>query len=174
MHTFKLKKDVKPSEQEVALREWLEKNNVTVIINLVGRSRFNDEKWEHDAWSVSVSRPPKPAFNIDFKTGTGLRVLLRGRPPEVIKFPKTLHAESWMKQNCVPHPPEAASVFHSILLDGEAANQSFEDWADDLGMDKDSRKAEKIYEACKEIGFKVRAMFSHAEREEIRKLLEDY
>lgn len=171
---MKLKKNVKPTEQEVALREWLEKNNVTVIINLAGRSRFDDEKWEHDAWSVSVSRPPKPAFNTEFKTGTGNRVLLRGRPSEVIQFPNTLHAEHWMKLNCVPHPPEAANVFHSILLDSEACNESFEDWADNFGMDKDSRRAEKVYEACKEIGFKVRAMFSRAEQEEIRKLLEDY
>ena len=173
---MQLKKNIKPTEQEVALQEWLKKNNVTVtIFNAgVGKKGFDGENWEHDRWVINVSRPPKPEFSTEFSTGVGLRVLLRARPPEIIKYPRTLHAVGWMKQHCVPNPPEVASVFSSYLTEGGAADECFEDWADNFGYDKDSRKAEKAYEACKDIGFKVRGMFTPAEREELRVMLEDY
>jgi hypothetical protein len=34
----------------------------------------------------------------------------------------------------------------------------FEDWAQELGYDTDSRNAEAIYRACLDIGLKFRAM----------------
>lgn len=56
-----------------------------------------------------------------------------------------------------PIVPDSASVVASLLMDGDALNYSgFEDWADSFGYDTDSRKAEKIYEACLDIALKLR------------------
>ena len=54
--------------------------------------------------------------------------------------------------------PTAASVIYCLISDAlsvEAAD-SFEDWADSLGYDKDSRKAEKTYKACVKNQQKIR------------------
>lgn len=45
-----------------------------------------------------------------------------------------------------PNPAEVFACICSEALD--ARNQSFEDWADAFGYDKDSRTAEKIYRLC--------------------------
>lgn len=175
---MRLKKDVKPTEQEVAILTWLGKNNIGVKITHIGASTEpmsgGEEPWEHDSWAVTVSRPTKKAFTSDYHTGTGHRVLIKPMPQEVVRYPRTLHAEQWMRDWVRPHPPEVAAVLNSFVMDGDACNQSFEDWADDFGYDKDSRRAEKTYEACKEIGFKMRQIFTRAEIEEIRTMLEDY
>lgn len=43
--------------------------------------------------------------------------------------------------------PTAADVLDCLLSDASGAEQSFEDWAADLGCDPDSRKAEATYRA---------------------------
>ena len=45
--------------------------------------------------------------------------------------------------------PQFADVLHSLVLDADVADYgTFEEWADSLGYDTDSRKAEAIYRAC--------------------------
>lgn len=175
---MRLKKDIKPTPQEEALRVWLEKNHVKVDITCTGFSseplQAGTEPWEHDSWEVRVFRPESRVFTTAYHTGIGHRVALKPVPKEVTAYPRTLHAVKWRQDWVKPHPPEVAGVFDSFIRDGEACNQSFEDWADEFGYDKDSRSAEKIYEACKEIGFKMRKLFTHAEIEEMRGILEDY
>lgn len=58
-----------------------------------------------------------------------------------------------------PTPPDVVSVLDSLRSDAACVNdgQSFQDFADDLGYDPDSRKAEGIYRACQECRDKVRA-----------------
>lgn len=46
------------------------------------------------------------------------------------------------------HAPTAADVLECLLSDASVDGQSFEEWASDTGFDPDSRKAEKIYNAC--------------------------
>ncbi len=53
--------------------------------------------------------------------------------------------------------PEAADVLDCLLSDSDVENaQGFEDWAGNLGFDPDSRKAEKIYNACLKSAEKLR------------------
>jgi len=44
-------------------------------------------------------------------------------------------------------PPTAADVLDSLAMD--ATTDTFEDWADNIGYDKDSRKAYATWEACR-------------------------
>ena len=49
--------------------------------------------------------------------------------------------------------PVAADVLAMLLLDARGPEyQAFEEWAEELGYDPDSRSAERVYEACKAIG----------------------
>lgn len=58
---------------------------------------------------------------------------------------------------------DAASIFAAICREGEdAANQTFDDWADTYGYDKDSRKAEAIYQECQRSYTKVSKLVSRA------------
>lgn len=57
-----------------------------------------------------------------------------------------------------PEPPTVAEVLDSLVSDASSADQSFEDWCGDMGMDADSRKAEATYNACREIMFNLRKL----------------
>jgi len=52
-----------------------------------------------------------------------------------------------------PHvvKPKHSDILYCLAMDADVENQgSFEEWASNYGYDEDSRKAEKIYRACKE------------------------
>ncbi|MCA1841067.1 MAG: hypothetical protein LC723_12215 [Actinobacteria bacterium] len=68
--------------------------------------------------------------------------------------------------------PEIESVLDCLLSDASSADQSFEDWAADLGFDTDSRKAEKTYRAVQASAASLRSFLGetyqealHCERE---------
>lgn len=44
---------------------------------------------------------------------------------------------------------------YSVLVDAEAFEMDFEEWAGNFGYETDSRKAEKAYNECREIGVKL-------------------
>lgn len=53
--------------------------------------------------------------------------------------------------------PGAASVLSCLISDNESVKnaRSFEDWCGDMGWDSDSRRAERTYNACRDLGAKV-------------------
>lgn len=55
--------------------------------------------------------------------------------------------------------PSIVDVLSSCLMDTPEPGQSFEDWADELGYDRDSRKAEKIFHECQRVGAYMRRAF---------------
>jgi hypothetical protein len=60
-----------------------------------------------------------------------------------------------LKQIAPQKPPTLADVLSSLLLDSSALGASFEEWADNYGFDKDSRAAEKIYNASRESSYRL-------------------
>ncbi len=72
-------------------------------------------------------------------------------------------------------PPALRDVFHCILSDASAIDEGgFENWAASLGYDVDSRRAEKIYRQCVEIGLRLRAMLGETALAELRDAFQDY
>ena len=61
--------------------------------------------------------------------------------------------------------PSNESVLDSIASDASSVEsaRSFEDWCGDLGYDTDSRKAERIHDACRKIRDELRDMLDDAE-----------
>jgi hypothetical protein len=55
--------------------------------------------------------------------------------------------------------PETAEVLDCLISDASSieSSRSFEEWADDLGYDTDSRKAEETYRACEQTARDLRA-----------------
>jgi hypothetical protein len=72
------------------------------------------------------------------------------------------------------NPPELRDVFCSLLMDSEAYAMEFEEWADNFGYDRDSRKAEATYNECAAIGRALAARLSPAEIDRLREVFQDY
>jgi hypothetical protein len=72
------------------------------------------------------------------------------------------------------NPPELRDVFYSLLMDAEAYSMGFEEWADNFGYDRDSRKAEATYNECAAIGRSLAARLSPAEIDRLREVFQDY
>ncbi|MEI8017705.1 MAG: hypothetical protein WCH39_05855 [Schlesneria sp.] len=72
-------------------------------------------------------------------------------------------------------PPEFRDVMHSLLLDLTAIDYgSFEEWADDMGYDSDSRSAEATYRLCLDNGLKLRSMIGGKKNADLHDLFHDY
>lgn len=101
---------------------------VTLTARHMGR-KVDADKWEHDAWKVTL-RFQGRQLTTDFRSGTG-------------------HGGK---------EPSPADVLASLILDADCGDRSFEDFCGDLGYDPDSRKAERIWKACKRTAPKVRRL----------------
>lgn len=101
----------------------------------------------HRVWSRSVSGDwpahDSRGFNRPFKEGE--------RVPSGIGS-VTLWTEERLLKYTRPSNPELADMVYSLVSDSNCVRygQSFEDFADELGYDKDSRTAEAAYRACQE------------------------
>lgn len=56
-------------------------------------------------------------------------------------------------------PPSVIDVLASLVSDASGADEAFEDWADSLGFDTDSRSAEKTHRECQRIRAELIACF---------------
>lgn len=71
--------------------------------------------------------------------------------------------------------PDVADVMHCLLSDAEVIDcASFEEWAENYGMDTDSRKAEATYRTCLETALKLRSMLGDSKMTELREAFQDY
>ena len=76
--------------------------------------------------------------------------------------------------NMVAVKPNDADVLHCLLLDGDAIDYEFEDWAGNYGYDVDSRKAFQDYNDCLQIGLRLRSHLGEAKLAELREAFSDY
>jgi hypothetical protein len=138
--------------------------------------------WRSLNWRVRVERgnPGQypPVLETDYAQGEGhcpavKHMAMPGpqhRKPHCLDWDKAVMYElengreySFLFQNGRGKPilPPEVDVFACIVGDGyEAINAgSFEDWADNFGLDTDSRKAEKTYNEALRHGLAMRAAF---------------
>lgn len=77
-------------------------------------------------------------------------------------------------------PIDVADVFQSLVMDCGDADESFNDWAEGLGYNPDSRKAFETYQACQDIARQLRSslgldLFAEALKlDECAKSLDDW
>lgn len=72
-------------------------------------------------------------------------------------------------------PPSIADVLYSLIQDASAIDYAtFEQWAQDMGFDADSRKGETIYRACLQTGLALRAAVGEKGLAELQEAFTDY
>ena len=79
-----------------------------------------------------------------------------------------------MDKRRIPKPPTIADVMYSLLLDDATDYVNFEDWADQIGYDTDSREAERTYKSCLDIGLAINARVPSSILDDARVILEDF
>lgn len=138
---------------ETQVSDFLSANKIKFSVAARGETVRDDGDtgWKCDAWNVTIDAP-RLSWTTEYFTGTGLRDKGTGRAKA----------------------PSAASVLHSLVLDGGAIDQSFDDWCDDYGYRNDSRKALATYSACCETGRKLRVLFTAEQRTFLADLLADF
>ena len=179
------------NEQQKAIDAFLQENKITYAMRYVGET-VRDNNWKCDAWRVEFSSG-KSWFETDFCTGLGNRKLpnqLKNKTPEfLIRYANMMHLlgryqpngqrDRQVLKNAVealkkPIAPYAADVLYSLILDSSALDMSFDYWCADYGYDADSISASNIYQACCKIAKGLRQVFTSAQVETLRGLLEDY
>lgn len=66
-------------------------------------------------------------------------------------------------------------MFNSLLMDtSDIEDYDFEEWAENLGWDPDSRKAERSFKACQDILLNLKTLFSASELDDLRELFADH
>lgn len=70
--------------------------------------------------------------------------------------------------------PKATDLIACLILNANGTDQTFEQWAADLGYDSDSRKAEAIFNAFKDTARKLAAILSPEQRTEAEQIAANY
>ena len=79
------------------------------------------------------------------------------------------------KPGAKPIKPDGPDVLYSLVMDSDVIDyDGFEDWAEDMGYDSDSRKAEVIFRACMETALKLRNRLGESMLAELREVFQDY
>jgi hypothetical protein len=177
-----LKNSIKPeTETEKQVRELLESNSISFSASYL---YFDDTKeWKSDKWLIKISGNGK-VETFDYSTGTGhrqlpvkkdyyLRYALEG-----LKTAKTATTRNNylldIESHKLPVVPCAASVLFCLLLDSQAANESFSNWCDNFGYDADSIKAFNTYQLCEANSKKLGNVLSRSLQSTLNELLQDY
>ncbi|MFM2287516.1 MAG: hypothetical protein RL684_659 [Pseudomonadota bacterium] len=128
-------------ETETAVVEFLARCNVSFSVALVDATKRDD--WECDEWRVTL-KSARADYTSQYFTGTGHRedtAMTRMARANLKGVSRNSIAWHDMLKGMKPKAPSAASVLHSLVLDGSAIDQSFIDWCDEFDSDPDSRKA---------------------------------
>lgn len=99
-------------------------------------------------WCCTFTRQGhKPAVGSAFAAGGMLQV------PTVRRMSIPYHMGAAHNK-----PPTMWEVLSCLFMDAQSAEESFENWAADMGMETDSRKALATFKACQSIGKRLRAL----------------
>ena len=150
-------------------QEILAKLNSTVTYCGEGK----EKDWQFDRWNVSIVTK-KETFSFEYKTGVGLRKNWYDR--NGMQTPKNWEdlILGQAKGEKKPVSPTIEDIFYSILLDSEAGEYNFEDWADTFGFSSDSIEALNIYKACLVHYKMVRALFTKEEVDTMKEFYVNY
>lgn len=161
--------EVVPSARE--LDAFIAKYALTAEFKLVEMHAVDREgEWEHDRWQVTIKRG-RVAELVDYMTGIGNRVQLERHPYGVsweslhvghvvrglnpAKYPGGCVYKGALGIAYAAKPPTLADVLECLRLDSGALEQTFPDWAVEVGFSSDSIRARNTWEACLANGAKL-------------------
>ncbi len=181
-----------PQEQ---FDQFIEENKITITNKFVpfSLSRNSEEKDKTLNWKVTI-KSPKSEYTFDYQKGVGNLPYpsthlgnLDGYQKRVVKEAIDSAAETGVARkliikdkdatfgigNVVFPTPTIKDVLESLTLDAEVKNYlSYESWASEYGYDEDSRKGEKIYQACQKTAEKLTKVLGSSDKiDEVRQLI---
>lgn len=161
--------DTQPATQPATLADVIAAHGVSVRAEFVPFSKSRNAKEKHRSlnWRVTLVHNGRDIITTDYSAGEGHCPSYKQNQRRTLDVDEALRHETekgaaWMVRRSYqvggkPILPDAASVVASLLLDSSVLDaSSFEEWAEDLGHDPDSRAHEKIYRACLVVALKVR------------------
>lgn len=109
-----------------SIRHYVQNHGLTVDILAGPDWTVSEDGWEHHRYDLLLNNPEQGTTMVicGYTNGIGITEGPDEKPEEVID---ALVSDSWGYEN----------------------SDGFEDWADEHGIDTDSRKAERTYEAVK-------------------------
>lgn len=166
---MKSKKQLSEIEQNV--QSFLDAAGV--VFNVVYQGESKDEEWERDDWLCQFNNNGRIQVGFEYHTGIAHREYPKWFIPKKFYNPRCIAAEKQEEQK-MPVFPCAASVLYCLISDAKALDTSFEYWCGDYGYDNDSLKAFNTYQACCEIGKKLKKLFTTNQLEAVEEMLQDY
>jgi len=168
----------------------LEKLGIEYLAAFVpqAQSRNSASKYKSINWKVTIKRGSQ-SLTTDYMQGIGHANIPQPSFAKLVSANlKSIAADEKMRhlvengwymlgvlQRVDQPAPDRNDVLHSLCLDSEVLDYpTFEEWADNFGYDRDSRKAEKIYRDCLEIALRMRAIFGNSDLTKLRATFEDY
>lgn len=149
-------------------------------------SRRADEKDPSLNWSITLHKAGRAFLTTDYSAGMGHAPSCKqGRMTNderrAVEW-ECSHGRAARLQASLdlftggkPILPNLADVLYSLCSDADAIDSpTFEEWAENIGYDTDSRKAEAIYRACLEIALKLRAALGDDGLTKLREAVRDY
>ena len=163
------------------INKALQDMGITIRAEFVPRE-YEKVKGAQLNWSITLLFEGRPVLSTEYSAGIGhidgYIQSLNGR--------MTVDESAGILSICAGRVPprginlkrpelDAADVVWCLAGESNAIDYpDFESWAGDFGYDEDSRKAEKIYQACLDIGLKMRAAMGDKRLETLRELFQDY
>lgn len=153
------------------------------------KSRNAGEKQPSLNWLVTLRKDGRDVLTTDYMAGNGHCPSYKASVKELGHGDSIMRTDA-IKQECEtgrersamhsakagrPLLPVFADVLHSLASDSDVIDcATFEEWAENYGMDTDSRKAEATYRACLEIALKLRNGLGEAGLKTLREAVQDY
>lgn len=147
------------------------------------KSRNAKEKDPSLNWLVTIFCDGRPVLTTDYTQGCGHTAAYKASVAN-LGAKDSIGRHDAVKRECQTgrdrlmrrvSPPAIEDVLYSLVSDADVLNSSsFEDWANELGYDPDSRKAESIYRACLEIALKLRNGIGESNLARLREAFEDF
>jgi hypothetical protein len=127
-------------------------------------------------WSVTVTRNGQ-SFQTEYTHGCHFRHHRKGRAMQPLPWNGKLTIDQLAaNKQTVPDEPTLADVMCSLVWDAQsvADGQTFEDFADELGYDTDSRDAERIYNGCRDEYFGLIRLCGSMDLDVLSQMFQDY
>lgn len=182
-------------EYHNAVRATVEKHGLAVTFTFVpmSQSRNRKEPRVTSNWRAVLTRNGRTILETDYSAGSaflpGDKLPVKALRPVACKMEAEsgriarvsariarVSAGGTVVLTAKPIPaPDALDFLACIVSDAGAVDApDFETWAGDMGMDTDSREAERCYRACLDAGLRLRAAVGDAGLAELRAAFGDW
>ena len=126
-------------------------------------------------WSVTITRNGG-VFQTEYTQGCHFRHhRVNGHPIQPLALSGRMTvAQAAKNKQTIPDEPTLADVMSSLVWDAQsvADGQTFEDFADEMGYDTDSREAERVYNGCRDEYFGLIRLAG--DLDELSQMFQDY